>query len=293
MKIKKMLIFIIMAIVFAGCESGFEDMMDDVETVENSVSYNDNGATGGSIPVDNTIYKTGDTVTVLLNSGSLKKIPTAGTGEAFKFGGWNTKADGSGISYIAGSGTFVFDTAIILYAKWVKFELRDRGPANGWIFHDKGSYSGGWRYLEAAPEDISGTYAWKTSATDTPGTSTAIGTGYANTYTYMTGPEHPAAEVVRNAAYGGYTGWFLPSKDELNEMCWVLNSMKWNYPANLSENNPAYGDNRVGDFAGNYWSSYRTHFAEPQAYYQSFGNGYQTVATQHGLYFNVRAVRAF
>jgi len=31
------------------------------------------------------------------------------------------------------------------------YSLRDIGPAGGYIFYDKGSYSNGWRYLEAAP----------------------------------------------------------------------------------------------------------------------------------------------
>lgn len=28
------------------------------------------------------------------------------------------------------------------------------GPAGGYIFYDKGEYSDGWRYLEAAPADL-------------------------------------------------------------------------------------------------------------------------------------------
>ena len=31
------------------------------------------------------------------------------------------------------------------------YALRDIGPAGGYISYDKGSYSDGWRYLEAAP----------------------------------------------------------------------------------------------------------------------------------------------
>jgi hypothetical protein len=61
-------------------------------------------------------------------------------------------------------------------------------------------------------------HQWKTIATSTPGTSTAIGTGYTNTYTAMAGADHPAAELARNATYGGYDDWFLPSKGELNQM---------------------------------------------------------------------------
>lgn len=31
----------------------------------------------------------------------------------------------------------------------------DIGPAGGWVYYDKGSYSDGWRYLEASPGDLS------------------------------------------------------------------------------------------------------------------------------------------
>lgn len=34
------------------------------------------------------------------------------------------------------------------------YEIGDTGPADGLVFYDKGYYSDGWRFLEAAPEDI-------------------------------------------------------------------------------------------------------------------------------------------
>ena len=39
-----------------------------------------------------------------------------------------------------------------LYA--IDYKIGDEGPAGGVIFYDKGEYSDGWRYLEAAPADL-------------------------------------------------------------------------------------------------------------------------------------------
>ena len=35
-----------------------------------------------------------------------------------------------------------------------EYKVGDIGPAGGYIFYDKGKYSDGWRYLEAAPADL-------------------------------------------------------------------------------------------------------------------------------------------
>lgn len=40
----------------------------------------------------------------------------------------------------------------------VKYEYGDPGPAGGWIYYDKGFYSNSWRYLEAAPSDLSASW---------------------------------------------------------------------------------------------------------------------------------------
>lgn len=75
------------------------------------VIYNGNGHTGGSVPVDTTAYRAGQTVTVLDNTGGLVK-----SGQVFE--GWNTQPDGGGTTYTAGQ-TFAMGTSdVILYAKW-------------------------------------------------------------------------------------------------------------------------------------------------------------------------------
>jgi hypothetical protein len=53
-----------------------------------TVTYNGNNSNGGSPPVDNKKYNTGDKVTVLGNSGNLVKSDDT-------FARWNTAADGS------------------------------------------------------------------------------------------------------------------------------------------------------------------------------------------------------
>lgn len=76
-----------------------------------TVIYNGNGSTAGSVPVDNTTYTSGQSVTVALNSGSLVKT-------GFIFLGWNTKADWSGASYSEGESFMIETSDVTLYAMW-------------------------------------------------------------------------------------------------------------------------------------------------------------------------------
>jgi tetratricopeptide (TPR) repeat protein len=76
---------------------------------------------------------------------------------------------------------------------WVKdslaeakgYKIGDRGPAGGWIFYDKGTFSDGWRYLEAAPVEAEFVAFWRDDSYFAgyyvSGTSTALGTGKRNT----------------------------------------------------------------------------------------------------------------
>ena len=126
-------------VFFTGCEVGPSTY---------SVTYDGNGNTSGSVPIDNKEYSEGDTVTVFGDTGNLLKFNAAGI--SYRYVGWNSQADGSGIDY---GKTFVIDSSnVTLYAKWIAYILQDTGPGGGLIFFDKGSYSDGWRYLEAAPK---------------------------------------------------------------------------------------------------------------------------------------------
>lgn len=77
-----------------------------------TVTYNGNGNTGGTVPIDATIYQQGQTVPVA-TKGTLTK---AGS----NFIAWNTAPDGSGTSYLGGpNSSFIMGaTSVTLYAIW-------------------------------------------------------------------------------------------------------------------------------------------------------------------------------
>jgi uncharacterized repeat protein (TIGR02543 family) len=76
-----------------------------------TLTYDGNGNTGGSAPVDpSSPYTSGATATVLGNTGSLTK-------NSYSFANWNTASDGSGASY-SESDTFSITANTTLFAQW-------------------------------------------------------------------------------------------------------------------------------------------------------------------------------
>jgi uncharacterized repeat protein (TIGR02543 family) len=78
-----------------------------------TVTYNGNTNTSGNVPIDGSSpYASNSIVTVFGNTGS-PVLAKSG----FTFSGWNTEANGSGISYSQGN-TFTINANTILYAQW-------------------------------------------------------------------------------------------------------------------------------------------------------------------------------
>jgi uncharacterized repeat protein (TIGR02543 family) len=94
-----------------------------------SISYNGNGNTGGSVPVDNNEYEPGQKIIVKANAGKL-------TRNGFTFTGWNTRADGFGIQYAVDAEITVADSNIVLYAKWTQ------GTTYAVIYNGNGNTAG-------------------------------------------------------------------------------------------------------------------------------------------------------
>jgi hypothetical protein len=164
------------------------------------------------------------------------------------------------------------------------YNIGDTGPGGGKIFYvsetgftmtDNNQVC---HYLEAAPADIPTELTWVSSAyqnTYISGTAGTIGTGKKNTALILaTDADAPAAKACNDYSNGGKTDWFLPSRDELNQ---------------LYVNRASVGNMRTND----YWSSCQGGYNNG-AWYQRFSDGKQVNDSYtKNKAFSVRAVRAF
>jgi TolB-like protein len=104
------------------------------------------------------------------------------------------------------------------------YKIGDTGPAGGLIFYDKGNNSNGWRYLEAAPEEGEFLAKWSIRGTGVDNTLTTIGSGKRNTqliiekFKQIAGEWDTAAQRADDLVLNGFDDWFLPSRDELDQM---------------------------------------------------------------------------
>lgn len=167
-----------------------------------NITYNGNGSIGGSVPTDNTEYITGDTATVLGNTGNLVRTN-------YVFTGWNAESDLSGIDYGAGAEVTFSGSDITLYAKWI--------PTSSIVFKEDFSTSG---YLNGSTPDVGGN--WQATGTlqvvdgvldtNTAGSSTtktayaafteALGAGETLTLTFET---TTTAGTFTNFGYAGFS----------------------------------------------------------------------------------------
>jgi len=144
------------------------------------------------------------------------------------------------------------------------YRIGETGPAGGFIFYDKGNNSGGWRYLEAAPEELEFQTIWSVHRTQVENTHTTIGSGRRNTqlivekFKLTSGEWDTAAQKVDDLIFNGFDDWFLPSKDELDQMY-----------GNLKRRNLGSIKNEL------YWSSTQTtyNFQNDGGAVQNFTNG--------------------
>jgi uncharacterized protein (TIGR02145 family)/uncharacterized repeat protein (TIGR02543 family) len=169
-----------------------------------SVTYDGNGNTGGTVPVDAAYYPQGASVTVKANVGSLVRT-------GYTFAGWNTAVDGKGTSY-AGGETFDMGVGnITLFAKWTQnatYSVTYDGNGNigGTVPTDANAYEQGANVTVKANSGnltkTSYTFAGWNTAADGKGTSYAGGetfsVGAANVTLYAKWTQNPTYTVTYN-----------------------------------------------------------------------------------------------
>ncbi len=180
-----------------------------------TLKYNANGGVGDVPP--SAQYGLGVEVLLPGNTGSLVK-------PGLVFAGWGVASNSGVITTYT-----MIDANTTLYAQW-EYELRSTGPGGGLIFYDKGYYSDGWRYMEAAPEDLGSKMTWASTYLNTgydpgggPRSTANVGDGYSNTNNVIAlyaaeSKTATAAEACRNYSNNIYSDWFLPSQGELQLM---------------------------------------------------------------------------
>lgn len=227
--------------------------------------------------------------------GSLPKI-YASDRPGYEFKGWYTGPDGSGDLVMSDTIVTIAENHT-LYAGWdVAYYI---GPSGGYVFYDKGLYSDGWRYLEAAPGDWSteafrfGYYrAGNNESNKVVGTESGIGKGEDNTKalvetmgsTAYIFPESNGTTARYAAKFCAdlvitmdgvlYDDWFLPSKDELDLMYRKL-----------------FYQGFEGIIRGPLWSS--TEYDNEKAWVQFFLDDTEQNGDDRVIGFKVWPVRAF
>jgi hypothetical protein len=274
---------------------------------------------GGATITTYTATAVGDaTKTGTLTSATCGLITVTGltTNTAYTFTVTATNAVGTSAASAASAAVTPILTPSTCGAACV---VGDTGPGGGIVFYVSATtfacgatLASTCKYLEAAPTSgtaawTDATYAWSGNTETEIGVAaqgTVIGTGLKNTQAMVTQSNTSERAGTITRAYRGpnsLTDWYLPSRDELNELCKYARTQT---TGDTAVRCTAANDLRVGfnktDTRGLYWSS--SEAGPIDALGQQFGvplDGDLAIGAQGGktkdqaAWLNVRPVRAF
>lgn len=219
------------------------------------------------------------------------------------------------VQYNGGFGSSMFSDKLTFSTASSFVPDTPGAPFGGGYYAGKINVDGQIYALVIAPKSLGGDspsrLQWKTSESSTAGTS-SVNNGWANTQAMETAgiAAHPAANFCRNLNIGGYTDWYLPSKDELeilyrsfkpttntNDTSVGANSSSVPPTSNYTSNNPAQtsialfqsGGAEAMASSNYYWSS--TENGPLYAWVQLFLNGSAQAGVAKSTTHHVRAVR--
>ena len=235
------------------------------------------------------------------------------TGTAYTFTVTATNSAGTSVASAASNSV----TPVATCATGGTCVVGNTGPGGGIVFYvastgfncgsgftSTGSPTGGLcLYLEADTSDLAETVWCNLQNVITASSfSEAIGAGYANTVV-MTTNSNCASGLgysARSVSTGGKSDWYLPSNDELNQMC------KWQRGQSTTAANQAVMCNSTGTLnsgsGASGFSSTRDYRTSNQqiggnalwnAFIQSFSNGNRSGDLSKGNSERSRAIRAF
>ena len=185
--------------------------------------------------------------------------------------------------------------------------LGSTGPGGGIVFYDAGSQQSWGRYLELAPAGWSGAakdpqLAWcnihdvyfSESISDVTlkaSIGVEIGKGKANTDIMVARCSSGAGVLAKEYKGGGKSDWFLPSRDELNELCKYA-KYRATGMGNVCRFNGLTAL-RMGFADWNYWSSSET--GRQSAWFQDLRGGVQSGGSNgcKDCLSHVRPIRSF
>ena len=99
----------------------------------------------------------------------------------------------------------------------VLYKIGEKGPSGGYIFDDKGGYSNGYRYFEAASQDLKGAYEFGYNM-DYFGVTGKTGIENTDALIEILGDGDYAAKACADFDYKGFNDWFLPNVSEMTLM---------------------------------------------------------------------------
>jgi hypothetical protein len=133
------------------------------------------------------------------------------------------------------------------------YAIGSQGPAGGYVFYDKGSYSNGWRYLEVYPISFPG--IWGCQGTLIAGITNTVGSGDVNTAAIVAAcsATNAVARLVDNYTVNGFSNWYLPNDAEMNLIhdnlvAFNIGNIPGPFHWTSSQNSAIYGDIYDFDF---------------------------------------------
>jgi len=269
----------------------------------------------------------GATVSKIVKYSSGATYTTFGSDTAYNSTAAITTGDFFIVKVTAEDGSSILYYKVTVTVLAVVYTVGDTGPGGGKIFYVAATpfacgptRAGTCTYLEAAPSGwnvgaeperrwASTTYLASTainnSGSPETATETAIGWGYRNTRAIIlqgntnstTSAAALADSYTATVSSVVYDDWYLPSQDELNQMCKWVRGQAWISNATVCNNTGLMntGTGAAGFVNDIHWSS--SEYNQNYAYFQNFDNGFQPTTSFYDIKKDfigyVRPVRAF